>query len=159
MGRVILPKFSFKPIEKKRTTPVNNGLHRISKRLYCICVEETPNNFVAHINMKNDKVVPDIQVLPFTERSYDLKGKTKVFSVFSDINNRGICIIREKTHATNFPGLTSQYTPFRNNYVYSGYIVSINGKHYFDVDDVYENVNYCRYLIYDDELKTDSETK
>lgn len=150
MGKIILSNLSFKPVEKKRKSPTNNGLRKVSKKVYCVCVEKSFNEFVAHINMKNDKDFPDIRELPFTERSYDLKGKLKVFSIIPDKNNKIVCIIRDKLTAINFPGLPTNYTPFRNNYVYSGYIVNIDNKHYFDVEDVYENVNCCRYLIEDE---------
>lgn len=154
MSHLILSKLSFKPVEKKKPKVTHNRTNRFSKKLYCVCIEESLNNFKAYIDMKNDKEFSDILALPFTEKSYDLKGKTKVFSR----NKKGkvCCILRDKLHAKFFPGLPSQYTPFRHNYVYSGYVVTIEGKHYFDVEDIFENVAFCRELVSSRLLKEDN---
>ena len=146
MSKVLLTKLSFKPVEKKK--PIHKSkLYKVSKKLYCVCIEESFGNFVAHLNMKNDKDFPDILSIPFTDKSYNLEGKTKIFTISRNKKGQPTCILRDKNIAKFFPGLNTQYTPFRHKYVYSGYIVNVNGKHQFDVEDIFDNVVFCQDLI------------
>lgn len=141
MSSAILSKLSFKPVEKKRVVNINKP-RVVSKLLFCVCVyNKDTNEFEAHIDMHNDPNYPDTWVLPFTDNSRSLKGKSRVFALELDKFGHHVCIIRDEHHANNFPGLDTQYTPFRDNYVYSGYVVKDNGKHKFDMKNVIEPVS------------------
>lgn len=118
--------FTFKPAKK---VTVRN-YHKVSGKTYALCIQEE-DIFYAHVKMKeNDSRL----CMPFSPRSYDLKGKTIVFSVNPDERGNIVTHIRSEQKARHFPGLPTQYTPFRNNWIYSGYIVTIDGKKYFDVE-------------------------
>ena len=141
--------FNFKVVIKHKTTPVHTGYRKVSRKVYCLCVEDEnePNNFMAHINLKNKDEFTDVLVIPFTSKSYELQGKLNIFSKTKDKHNHIVRIIRDNTQAKLSPVDPELYTPFRNNYVYSGYIVKVNDKHYFDVRECYDNVKYCQYLL------------
>lgn len=136
----------FKPAVPKKKRP-KSSFSKLTDLIYCLCVEEEPNIFKAHVNIKGNREIPDILVIPFTEDSYDLKGKTKVFTVKKDKQGKRICIHRDKIRSIVYPGNSEIYTPFNNNYVYSGYVVKQEEHHYFKVSDIYEHVNYCNYLL------------
>ena len=84
------------------------------------------------INMDNDPVHPDLLVLDFTERSYDLTDKIDVFSRTVDSKGRRIRFIRNLINAKFMPGLPEQYIPFAPNWIVRGYIVKDNGTMKFD---------------------------
>ena len=147
MKNFVLNGCSFKPVElkKHKTSIEHKPIYK--KKVYCVCIEETPNNFKAYVNAESNLEFPDTISIPFTERSYNLKGKTKVFTISKDKKGKSICIIRTLLDANNCPGLPTQYTPFKHKYVYSGYIVKINGKKQFDVVEVFDNLSYCKDLV------------
>ena len=71
-------------------------------------------------------------VLTFTERSYDLIGKTNVFSRTVDKKGRRTRFIRNVLNSKYMPGLPEQYIPFAPNWIVRGYIVKDNGITKFD---------------------------
>lgn len=144
MKNIKLSNLAFKPINKKPKV-TNNKI--ANKKLYCVCIETKPNVFKAYVNIPSNLEFPDTVAIDFSKDSYNLKGKEKVFTVEKDSKGRSICIIRNKLDATNFPGLPSQYTPFKHKFVYSGYVIKINDKHYFDVTDVLDSAEYHRDLV------------
>lgn len=148
MNKILLTGFVFKPVELKKHKP-NHNSKNCHKLYYCVCVEKEPNVFVAHLNLKNDLEFPDILEIPFTAQSYDLKGKTRIFTKQKDKNGKSTYIIRNISDATHFPGLPTQYTPFRHKYVYSGHIVKSEKGHEFDVIDIIDYMSLCTHLISD----------
>lgn len=153
MTKVILTGFSFKPVEKKKKITTSNHNNKVSKKVYCICIEKSPNEFVAHVDMKNDPDFSDILELPFSEKSYNLKGKEVVFTVNKDDKGKSIMLVRNKRLANIFPGLPIQYTPFKNNYVYSGYVIKVKGNYYFDVIDIHSHKSYFNVVLYNTNIK------
>ena len=142
MTKVILTGFAFKPVEKKKKITTSNHNNRVSKKVYCICIEKSPNEFVAHIDMKNDPEFSDILEIPFSEKSYNLKGKEKVFTVNKDKNGKSVMIVRNQQLATIF-----------HNYVYSGYIIKIKGNYYFDVTDIHSHKSYFDAVLCNTNIK------
>ena len=80
-------------------------------------------------------------VLPFTDKSYNLKGKTKVFSKSKGPHGHEM-YIRSEWKARISPGLNTQYVPFIPDWIVSGWIVQISGKKYFDFNDIICHKNY-----------------
>lgn len=151
---------SFKPIELKRHKISIKHRYNHKKKVYCVCIEETPNTFKAYVNIESNLEFPDTRVIPFTEESYNLKGKTKVFTIQKDKNRRSICVLRNTETATHFPGIPTQYTPFKHKYVYSGYIMKINGEYQFEVNEVFDHIDFYKHLVPNIKLRdTDNEEK
>ena len=71
------------------------------------------------------------KILPFTKRSYDLKGKTSIFS-----KTKGeygyIRHIRTEDKAKVFPGDSDKYVPFAPNWMIKGNIINDKGILKFD---------------------------
>lgn len=118
--------FAFVPKPPKKTKYDK----RYTAIAYCVC-QKIDGKYVAAVNLKEDN-----QIMEFTPKSYDLKNRLIVFSKKLDKNGKPICIYRSETEARYSPGIPRQYTPFCENYVYSGYIVKKSGKHYFDMKEV-----------------------
>lgn len=111
-----------KPPKKSQTT-------RCTNMSYCVCVKRD-NGYYAVLNTtKGEKIVD------FTPNSHNLKGKLIVFTKKLDEHNRPICVYRDEFTAKYGPGLPTQYTPFNNDYVYSGYVIKRKDVYYFDMKE------------------------
>ncbi len=77
----------------------------------------------------------DDLVIPFTKESYDLH-RAEVFSIEPEANRGHIMYIRDRSQYLYHPGLDTQYSALCENYIFSGKVVTINGKKYFDMKEV-----------------------
>lgn len=146
MTNVHLKGFTINVAKAKSKRTIKSKSVRVS-RLCKAVVTLDEEGYVAKINLQNDENHPDTLVIPFTEESYNLKGKEYVFSKNKDKHNHYACHIRTKYNATNFPGLTTQYEVLKPNIVVGGYIVRINGKHYFEYTQFVTFKETCSYGI------------
>lgn len=62
-------------------------------------------------------------IVPFTEKSYELKGKTSIFSRITDKDGRYIRYIRSEEKAKFFPGNPDVFVPFAPNWIVKGNLV------------------------------------
>lgn len=120
-------------VPKPKRNKSSDGIKRTTNKITKGKVFQDENGtYKVSINMENDPVHPDLLVLDFTERSYDLTGKTNVFSRTVDSKGRRIRFIRNLINAKFMPGLPEQYIPFAPNWIVRGYIVKDNGTMKFD---------------------------
>ena len=120
-------------VPKVKRNRISDGIKRTSNNIIKGKVfQDNDGIFKIAINMQKDSVNPDLLILEFTERSYDLTGKTNVFSRTLDERGRRVRIIRNELIARFMPGLTEQYIPFAPNWIVKGYIVNDNGIKKFD---------------------------
>ena len=71
------------------------------------------------------------KILPFTKRSYDLKGKTSIFSKTK--GKYGYTRhVRTEDKAKVFPGDSDKYVPFAPNWIVKGDIINDKGILKFD---------------------------
>lgn len=120
-------------VPKAKRNKTSDGIKRTTNKIVKGKVFQDENGtYKVSINMENDPVHPDLLVLDFTERSYDLTGKTNVFSRTVDSKGRRIRFIRNLINAKFMPGLPEQYIPFAPNWIVRGYIVKDNGTMKFD---------------------------
>ena len=132
MGLVKLMAFKV-AVPKPKRNKTSDGIKRTTDKIVKGKVFQDENGtYKVSISMENDPVHPDLLVLDFTERSYDLTGKTNVFSRTVDSKGRRIRFIRNLINAKFMPGLPEQYIPFAPNWIVRGYIVKDNGTMKFD---------------------------
>ena len=86
-------------------------------------------------------------ILPFTENSYDLKGRKNVFTRIKDEFGRRTRYIRSEEKAKFHYGDSNRYIPFAPNWIVKGNIIKDNGVLKFDFIDLitidgYDNVIY-----------------
>lgn len=86
------------------------------------------------------------KILPFTKRSYDLKGKTSIFSKTK--GKYGYTrYVRTEDKAKVFPGDSDKYVPFAPNWMVKGNIINDKGVLKFDFIELltikgYNNMTY-----------------
>ena len=89
------------------------------------------------------------KILPFTKKSYDLKGKTSIFS-----KTKGkygyIRHIRTEDKAKDFPGDSDKYVPFAPNWMVKGNIINDKGILKFDFVELLTVKGYTN-MIHEDE--------
>ena len=120
-------------VPKPKRNRTSEGIKRTSNRIVKGKVfQDEDGTYKIAINMNNDTVNPDLRILEFTERSYDLTGKINVFSRTVDSKGRRTRFIRNPLNAKFMPGLPEQYIPFAPNWIVRGYIVTDKGIRKFD---------------------------
>ena len=100
--------------------------------------------YKAAINWKD---LNNILIIPFTNESLSLKGKTNVFSKVKDIHGHNICVIRTSEESNINPGTSTQYSPFRENLLIAGYIIRKDGKMLFDYSDLVAYAHDTEYFV------------
>ena len=89
------------------------------------------------------------KILPFTKRSYDLKGKTSIFSKTK--GKYGYTRhIRTEDKAKVFPGDSDKYVPFAPNWMVKGNIINDKGILKFDFVELLTIKGYTN-MIHEDE--------
>lgn len=117
-------------VPKPKRNKTSDGIKRISNKIVKGKVfQEKDGTYKVSISMDNN---PDLLILDFTERSYNLTDKTDVFSRTVDSKGRRTRFIRNSINAKYMPGLPEQYIPFAPNWIVRGYIVKDNGIKKFD---------------------------
>ena len=101
--------------------------------------------------MENDLNYPDLLVIPFTERSYDIVGRTTVFTREVDERGKRTRYIRSELKAKFMPGDPKRYIPFAPNWIVKGHIVRENGTLKFDFDDIITIKGYDVFVNDEDE--------
>ena len=89
------------------------------------------------------------KILPFTKRSYDLKGKTSIFSKTK--GKYGYTRhVRTEDKAKVFPGDSDKYVPFAPNWMVKGDIINDKGVLKFDFIELLTIKGYTN-MIHEDE--------
>ena len=136
------PTFTIK-LASKPKQKVKSFDNSISRKCYAV-VKEIDGEFKAVINInkqyvrlkEGDELSDEQLILPFTERSLDLKGKIYVFLKEKDKYGHYVCIIRDTMTANLIPGLPTQYNTVHENLLLAGHIIRKNGKMYFEYEDL-----------------------
>lgn len=124
--------FSIKPVKKVRvkvsSTPV------IKQALYCKPVYVN-DELVAHINTKGLDGYENVTILPFSKESFELRGKTHIFSKEKNSDGKYVHILRSKDTAEMYPCSEERYTSICENSIYKGYIIKRNNDLVFNVTE------------------------
>lgn len=122
-----------KSVPLKPKAPSTNKVSRL-----CIgtCIKEDDEYKIRiPIGYKNDG--PEFLILPFTENSLDLRGKEIIFLKKKDKTNHYVAIYRNNDNIGKIPPKFTQYTTVVEGEICSGYIVSEQGKHLFQLKGVH----------------------
>lgn len=133
-------------VPKSKTIPKPSvKIEAKNKRGYVILENEEYK--VSLINESDS--IHNCKILPFTKRSYDLKGKTSIFS-----KTKGkygyIRHIRTEDKAKVFPGDSDKYVPFAPNWMVKGNIINDKGILKFDFVELLTIKGYTN-MIHEDE--------
>ena len=133
-------------VPKSKTIPKPSiKIEAKDKRGYVILEDEEYKALLA--NESNS--IYNHKILPFTKRSYDLKGKT---SIFSKIKGKyGYTRhVRTEDKAKVFPGDSDKYVPFAPNWMVKGNIINDKGILKFDFIELLTVKGYTN-MIHEDE--------
>lgn len=100
----------------------------VGKNIDVIPIIDTDGTYKAYLKLAKD----EFTLLPFTDKSFDLKGRDIVFSKVKDEHNHYVRYYRNKLDCIHFPGNKEYLIPFAPTWVIRGNIVKINNKKYFD---------------------------
>jgi hypothetical protein len=133
MSRDLIFTFAIKSASVTKTKREHKNETKISRKCYAVVIKDENGELKARIDTLKEAVNEYI-VLPFTEKSLDLKDKTYVFHKDKDKYNHYVCEIRDKLTAAISYGSSNRYSVFHENMLIAGHIVRKNGKMYFDYE-------------------------
>lgn len=155
MVKVFNPVFTINIASKSKreSKPTSSN---ISRKCYAV-VKEIDGEFKAIINIdkkyiylkEGDELSNEQLILPFTEKSLDLKDKTYVFLKNKDEYGHFVCVIRNNNIAHLSPGTPTQYNAVHENLLIAGHIIRKDGKMYFEYEDLVANHYLSEYHICD----------
>ena len=133
-------------VPKSKTIPKPSvKIEDKNKRGYVILEDEEYK--VSLINESDS--IHNCKILPFTKRSYDLKGKTSIFSKTK--GKYGYTRhVRTEDKAKVFPGDSDKYVPFAPNWMVKGNIINDKGILKFDFVELLTIKGYTN-MIQEDE--------
>lgn len=138
-------KFKAKPVAKTIKNKNDASFTHVSKQCIGVCQLEDGNyivrvptfEFDSSYKKNNNKVI-DIStsnlILPLTEESLELHGKTHIFR---KVGNKYECRIREDDKAKVFPNVREVFSSVCHNWQFKGYVVKENNKLKFHVVQAY----------------------
>ena len=133
-------------VPKSKTIPKPSvKIEAKNKRGYVILEDEEYKVLLA--NESYD--IHNRKILPFTKKSYDLKGKTSIFSKTK--GKYGYTRhVRTEDKAKVFPGDSDKYVPFAPNWMVKGNIINDKGILKFDFVELLTIKGYTN-MIHEDE--------
>ena len=151
MGLVKLIPFKV-AVPKTKRNKTSDGIKRVTNKIVKGKVFQDENGvYKVAIKMQENTANPDLLILEFTEKSYDLTGKTNVFSRTVDKKGRRTRYIRNEFDARFMPGLPERYIPFAPNWIVRGYIVKDNGVTKFDFKSLIGIDGYEMQILYSED--------
>lgn len=125
--------FKFSPrISKVKKASSKNV---ISSTLICTAVKTSDDKWEAHINTKHLQDYNDVTVLPFSDETFNLKGKNDLFSKEPDKNGRYTRIILDNVDCTMTPETSSMWTTLRDRHTFKGKIIKVDNQLFFNVKE------------------------
>lgn len=117
--------FKLNPIRK---TKPQNQIKNISSLLYCQACKKEDGTWFARVNTRGYKGYKDVTILPFSEKTFELKGKTNVFTHKKDKKGYYTRNIRTEQDSVSYPGNKEDYCALCDKCIFRGYIIkTING--------------------------------
>lgn len=137
-------KFTIKPSALKKPRLPSDNKKYLTKILYCVA-RNTENGWRAYINTRGIEGYEDLTILPFTEKSFELKGCRDVFLHHKDNTGHWVRIMRSSMQSVINPGSPDVYCTLCDGDVFTGHIVKVNNELQFDMSS-YKGM-YCEYSI------------
>lgn len=110
-------------IPKKQKTISKNTVKIEAKNKKGVVFIDEDGKYKVSLSMENDNCNPSLLIVPFTEKSYDLRGKTNIFNKIPDKEGRYIRHIRTEEKSKFFPGNPDVFVPFAPNWIVKGNLV------------------------------------
>ena len=123
-------RFSIKPVKKIRS--YNTSIKLIKNMLYCKPKRDEDGNWYAEVNTRGFEGYKDVTILPFSEESFRLKGRTDIFLKEKDNTGHFVHIVRDECQVRNYlnPDI---YCSLCENSIFKGHIIKDKDKIVFDI--------------------------
>lgn len=135
MVKVRTSAFTIKLAKPVKETKQSKSTKNISRRCFAV-VEYNNESLVARVCISPIEDPDEYILIPFTDKSLELKGKTYVFIKDLDKYGHIVCITRDSNTANISYGLNSQYDVLKPGLLISGFIIRNNGRLYFDYEQL-----------------------
>lgn len=138
--------FTFKPakIKQKHISSTHKPLTKI---LYCLASKTEDGKWEAIVNTKGIEGYKDVTILPFTDKSFELKSRIDVFYHEKDKYGHWVRVIRTIPQSEESPGNPETYCTLCDNCVFTGHIVNVNGVKMFDMSVYHGTYKECQILL------------
>ena len=144
--------FRLNTVKKVRTSKPTK---KVKSLLYAQAVKREDGTWFARVKTKGFEGYKDITILPFSEKTFELKGKVDVFYHNKDKQGYYTRIMRTEQDSVFYPGNKEDYCVLCDKCIFQGYIIKTLNGLCFDVvkyigvyskygkliDDVTENDN------------------
>lgn len=138
MAHKLIHSFAIKLVSPSKVKRESKSFIKVGRKCQAVVILDD-KQWKARLTtspVEDERIPDEFLVLPFTDSSLSLKGKTHVFLKEKDKYGRYVCIIRNKLNAELHPGLNVQYNVFHERLLISGHIVKKEGKHYFEYEEL-----------------------
>lgn len=145
--------FRLNPVKKVKE-------HKPSKQITCLlyaqAIKREDGTWFARVKTKGFEGYKDITILPFSEKTFELKGKIDVFYNKPDKNGYYTRVIRTEHDSIIFPGNKEDYSPLCDKCIFQGYIIKTIEGLCFDIIRFIGTYSKAGYLV-DDIIENDTE--
>lgn len=138
MAHELIHSFAIKLVSPSKVKRESKSFIKVGRKCQAVVILDD-KQWKARLTtspVEDERIPDEFLVLPFTDSSLSLKGKTHVFLKEKDKYGHYVCIIRDKLNAELHPGLDVQYNVFHEGLLISGHIVKKEGKHYFEYEEL-----------------------
>lgn len=122
--------FKLNPVKRKRESKPSK---KINSLLYAQAIKREDGTWFARVKTKGFEGYKDITILPFSEKTFELKGKVDVFYNKPDKDGHYTWIIRTEQDANFAPGNKEDYCPLCHKCIFQGYIIKTLEGLFFDI--------------------------
>ena len=142
MPKVLIHSFNISLAKPKRVIKEPKNYTVTGRKLTAVVIEDE-GILKARINTSPvediDTITPEFLVLPFTEDSFELKGKLEVFAKHKDEYGHRIMVIRDPRVANISPGVPHQYDALQEGLRIEGHICTKGHEKYFRYENLVAN--------------------
>ena len=139
MPKELIFGFTIKPISSIKLKQETKSFKTVGKKCKAVVIEDNgifKAKLISSPVENNENELKDIHIIPFSEESFNLKGKTHVFLKEKDKYGHLICIIRDEIESRISPGTNTQYDVLKKGLRLIGHVVNKHGKHYFNYEEL-----------------------
>lgn len=137
--------FTIKPVTKtrKHTAPKK----QVKYMLYCIPIKQEDGSYLAKINTRGIDGYENITILPFTLKSFDIKGRKHLFKK-EKLEGKYMVHLALTQNEVELNYYSPEiYTSIFENNIFKGHIVEIGGKKQFDMIDYVGHIKHSDHLL------------
>lgn len=136
----LIHSFAIKAVKATHTKRVSKSFVKVGRKCQAVVINDNSvlkaRLVSSPVEGEEYKELTNLRVVPFTDKSFELKGKTFVFRKRKDKLNHYICEINSSNFSKSHPGLDEHYTALREGLLLSGHIMKRDNRFYFNYEEL-----------------------